>query len=262
MANNNQNPRFFLGATQPFLLYVNSANRNNPNAPSTLFSVQLGLTPLHISRITLLSACIPNTLFAFRNDQFVTNNNFDFVDSTGTKTAVITPGTYNSASFITELTTQMNAISSDTYTITYNPTTLRFTITSTSAAFQILGATGPNIKTNALYLIGYSVGVNTTPGAVQVAPNPSNIQGPKTLFIKIGNFQTQIHSTNNTFTSLFQINLTSSFGEIEYYEQFNRHETGINVEQRTLNQLDIELVDEAGKLVLLSTDWGMLLRFD
>lgn len=262
MSVNNFNPRFILGATQPYLLYINSSSRSNPNSPSTLFNVQLGLTPLHISRITLLSACIPNTLFAFRNDKYVTNNNFDFMDSVGIKTAVITPGTYDSASFITELTSQLTAVSPDTYTVTYNNTTLRFTITSSSAAFQILGASGPNPLNNALYLIGYNKLVDTTAGAVQVAPNPSNIQGPKVLFIKIGNFQTQIHTTTNAFTALFQINLTSGFGEIEYYEQFNRHETAISVEQRSLNQLDVELVDDTGKLVLLDSEWSFMVRFD
>jgi hypothetical protein len=52
------------------------------------------------------------------------------------------------------------------------------------------------------------------------------------------------------------------YGEINFYEQFNRHESGIIVEQRSLTSIDIELVDETGKLVYLDSDWSLLLRFD
>lgn len=255
---------FILGSTQPFLLYVNSVNRNAlTSTPSTLFNITLNYPPLHIQRITLLSAIIPNTLYAFRNDNFVVNNNIDFNDSTGlVKTAVITPGTYNINQLEVELKADLMAVSPDTYTITYNPTTLQLIITSSSPLFQILGATGPNILTNALFQLGYAVGVDTVPGTIQIAPNPINISGPKQIFLKCSNFQTPIHNTTSSFCALFQINLTTSFGEIEYYEQFTRHQNSIGVEQRTLNSLDIELVDDNGKLVLLNTDWSCLLRFD
>ena len=253
-----------LGSTQPFLLYVNSANRSNPTKSlSTLFNIQLNYPPLHISKITLLSAVIPNGFYAFRNDQFVTNNNFDFIDSTGLpKVAVIPPGNYTIAQLITVFTAALSAVSPDTYTITYDTTRLLLTITSSSALFRIMGATGANVDTNCLYLLGYAVGVDTVAGAVQTAPNMLNIQGPKQLFLKCGNFQTQIHNTTNTFVALFQINLTTSFGEIEYYEQNNRHQTALVVEQRTLNNLDIELIDDFGKIVVMGADWSVLLRFD
>ena len=254
--------KFTLASTQPFLLYCNSKNRINQNDPSSLPAIQMAFPPLHISRITLLTAVIPNTMYTFRNDQFVVNNNFDFIDSTGAVTAVITPGSYNTAQFITEFTAQLVAVSPDTYTITYNPTTLKLTITSSSALFQILGFTGVNFGHNILPYIGFNQ-VDTTAGAVQVAPNAINLGSPKEIFIKCANFQTPIHDSTNNFTAMFQVSLQSSFGNIEFFEQFNRHETSIKVEQRTMNTIYLQLVDENGDLVLLNgAEWSVLLRFD
>lgn len=253
---------FILGSTQPFLLYVNSKNRTNPNSPSTLFNIQLAFPPLHIKRITLLQAIIPNTLYTFRNDQFVVNNNFDFIDSTGLPvTAVITPGSYTITSFITEFTAALTAVSPDIYTITYNPSTLRLTITSSSALFQILGLTGTNFGHNILYYIGFN-NVDTAAGLVQLAPNPINIGSPKEVFIKIGNFQAQIHNTVSKFTAMWQISLSVPFGEILFYEQLNTHESGIMVDQRSMNQLDIQMVDENGDTLILDSDWSFTVRFD
>ena len=254
--------KFILGSTQPFLLYVNSKNRSNQNSPSTLFNIQLAFPPLHIKRVTLLQAIIPNTLYTFRNDKFVVNNNFDFIDSTGLPvTAVITPGSYDTADFITEFNTQLAAVSPDTYTITYNPNTLRLTITSSSALFQILGATGPNTLHNILPFIGFNE-VDTAAGTVQLAPKPINLGSPKEVFIKIGNFQAQIHNTVPKFSAMWQISMSVPFGEILFYEQLNTHESGIEVDQRSMNQLDIQMVDDNGDTLILDTDWSCLVRFD
>lgn len=254
--------KFILSSTQPFLLYVNSKNRSNINSPSTLFNIQLAFPPLHIKRVTLLEAIIPNTLYTFRNDQFVVNNNFDFIDSTGLPvTAVITPGSYDVTSFITEFTSQLVAVSPDTYTITYNTNTLRLTITSSSPLFQILGATGTNIGHNILYYIGFT-DIDTTPGITQLAPNAINIGSPKEVFIKIANFQASIHNTVSKFSAMWQISLSVPFGEIQFYEQLNTHESGINVDQRTMNQLDVQMIDEDGNTVILDSNWSFLIRFD
>lgn len=254
--------KFILSSTQPFNLYINSKNRPNPdNTPSSAFRMPLAFQPLHISRVTLLTAVIPNTLYAFRNDAIVTNNYFDFIDSGGINSIQITPGTYNSSQFVSELQTQLNAGSPDTYTVTYNMTTLRLNITSTFAGFSILGATGPNLSQNCLYLLGFK-NIDTVAGLSQTAPNAINIQGPKEIFIKCSQFQTPIHDTTNSLVCMFQISMTVPFGNIVYHEQFNTHESGINIEQRSIANLDIELVDENGKPVVLDSDWSCLLRFD
>lgn len=254
--------KFILSSTQPFIIYVNSKNRPNPNTTnSSIINMPLSFQPLHISRITLLEAIIPNTIYAFRNDNIIVNNYFDFVDSLGINSIQITPGTYNSTQFITELQTLLNAASSDTYVVSYNQTTLRLNITSSFAGFQILGATGPNVLNNCLYLLGFT-NIDTVAGASQTAPNAINIQGPKEIFIKCSQFQPPIHDTANSFVAMFQISLTVPFGNIVYHEQFQTHETGINIEQRSLNNLSLELVDENGKLIFLNSDWSCLLRFD
>ena len=254
--------KFILSNTQPFILYVNSKNRNNPSTTnSSLFNLPLAFPPLHVSRITLLNAIIPNTFYAFRDDTIKTNNYFDFVDSLGNNQIQIPVGTYNSTQLVTELQTLLNAASTDTYTVSYDTINLRLNITSSFAGFQILGLTGANASQNCLSLLGFN-NVDTTPGASQTAPNAINIQGPKEIFIKCSQFQAPIHDTRNSFVALFQVSLTAPYGSINFYEQFQGHETGINVETRSLNSIDIEIVDENGKLLFLNTDWSCLLRFD
>jgi len=256
---------FTLASTTPNIVYINSRDRvdNGPGSPTTIFKIKFAFPAFHAKKITLLASQIPDTVYAFRDDAFVQNNLIDFIDSSGLPVvATITPGTYTSAQIINELQTQLMAVSPDTYTVTYNPTTLKLTITSSSPLFQILGATGVNILQHALYLLGYE-NADTTPGAVQLAPNVINMEPPKILFVKIANFQAPIHGTAGSMTSMFAIPINDSFGNINFYEQYNRHESLLVFDQRSITQLDIELCDDTGKTTNLNgADWSMLLRFD
>jgi hypothetical protein len=258
--------KFILSSTQPYLLYVNSKNRLNPDTTrSTVFKMPLAAPPLHISRVSLLTCIIPNTIYVFRydivNGNIVANNYFDFVDSTGINSFQITPGTYNSSQLITELLAKFAAVSPDTYTITYDPITLKLNITSNFASFQILGATGPNVGSNCLYLLGFK-NIDTVAGLSQTAPNALNIQGPREVFIRCSQFQPPIHDCSNSFVAIFQVSLTAGYGEINFYEQFNRHASELNITTTSLTTLDVELVDEFGQLIVMDSDWSFIIRFD
>ena len=98
----------------------------------------------------------------------VTNGSNDSIDFTedggGEVTADLTAGTYvagaSSAvagSLCALIKTQMEAVNgASTYTVTYSPTTKKFTITKSSGVFVIKWATGTNTATSARSVLGFT----------------------------------------------------------------------------------------------------------
>jgi len=257
----NSGGKFLISDTKPYDLYVNSRDRTDNSASSNEFRVNLNNCAQHIRTVKLLEATMPNVFYTFRDDANVTNNWFDFIDSTGPQSFQITPGSYTTAQLITELLAQFASVSPDTYTITYSQTTLLLNITSNSALFQILGATGPNVDNNALSLLGYN-DVDTTAGTVQLAPNAINIAGPKNVFIRCTAFGNPIHSSQNNLAAIFYIPLNAGFGNINFYQTNNQYDSEFFVNLQSLAFLQIAVFGSDGKLLdFHGADWDMLLRF-
>lgn len=78
--------------------------------------------------------------------------------------ATLTPGSYTSATLATEVKTQLEFSNGTaaTYTVTYNATTQKFTITKNAGVFVIKWLTGANTATNAHAILGFS---NTDTGS-------------------------------------------------------------------------------------------------
>jgi len=106
-----------------------------------------------------------------------TNNKINFTEATaGTQlTATLTQGTYSPTGLATEVKTQLDAEGASTYTVTYDSSTRKFTITSDLAGadnlFSILGASGTDVYVSALPTLGLGV-TDHTGAATYVAERP------------------------------------------------------------------------------------------
>ena len=87
----------------------------------------------------------------------ITNSNkyIDFNDGSGVQTATLKLGYYSSTDLTIEIKKKMDALSSLDFAISFNRTTRKFTISSTSN-FSLLFATGPNAAQSTSSLLGYS----------------------------------------------------------------------------------------------------------
>lgn len=85
----------------------------------------------------------------------------DFTDSAGSQTATLTECVYSISDFITEVQSKMNAVSADTFTVSFSAALRTFTISSSGSVFSILAASGSNALLGAWGLLGMGT-VNKT----------------------------------------------------------------------------------------------------
>lgn len=91
------------------------------------------------------------------------NDDIDFVDSGGTKSATLAAGDYTPTDLATEVASKMTTASSDTISCSFahggNDT---FTISSDGGTFQLLWNSGANSGTNAAAALGFSAAADDT----------------------------------------------------------------------------------------------------
>lgn len=86
------------------------------------------------------------------------NNKFDINEGSGEQTVTLTTGKYNASTLPTQIKTQLDAVSSGTYTASYDATLHLLTMTKSTGTFSILWNTGTNSAIAAEFadLIGFS----------------------------------------------------------------------------------------------------------
>lgn len=245
-----------------YLLNINSLGRNNPlSTSSTDFSISLQY-PIkgYVGKMRLLSATIPNVMDVFNSN----NNVLQFVDSAGANSITIPPGTYTIEQLISELENLLNAASVDTYTVTFSPITLKLTITSSSALFQL---DTTNLDNSPFYELGLAPNVLTAAGATQVFPRAIDLSGLKKLYIRMSNFPYQVHNVNaGVFT--FVVDLTCCYGEVCFFFH-QTHTDQVHFFEKNAGQkmnvtyINIQLTDEFGRpLDLKGKNWECVVEFD
>lgn len=114
----------------------------------------------------------------------VTNSNkyVDFNDGAGVKTATLKVGYYSSTDLMIEIKKKMDALSSLDFTISFNRTTRKFAISSTSN-FSLLFSTGPNSAQSTSELLGYAAS-NKTGANSYLAENVSGFEYSTQFYIQ------------------------------------------------------------------------------
>lgn len=153
--------------------------------------------------VKVLQAEIPFSYYVINSQ----NNRFSLTEPAGTATVTLPVGNYNSATLSATLASVLTSTSSGlngrTYSVTYNSSLEKFTITTSSGDF-ILTFTDSN-QTNPRNVIGFLAGANTSSGSVLVAPLTSQISGPNYVYLN----STQIGPLVNTLLPQNSINLQS-----------------------------------------------------
>lgn len=251
----------------PTFINVSSQQRIDfPTSSSSNFRIKLQAPVLFARNISLVQANIPYAWFVFNSSATApfnarVNNHIRFVDSTTLAVdAQINPGTYNITDLMTEMKTQMEAVSPDTFTFTYDMNTLILTITSSSANFQLLFAPISGVSDTLWYEIGFD-NVDTALSATQVGVRPVNLTGPFNIYIKLQQIRQPIFDSNS-FNATFSIqNKVDNFGDIIRYSELENYNSEFDIQLQNLVYLNVILTSEFGELQMNNADWNMVLKF-
>ena len=114
----------------------------------------------------------------------ITNQNkyIDFNDGAGVKTATLKVGYYSSTDLMIEIKKKMDALSTLDFTVSFNRTNRKFTISSTSS-FSLLFSTGPNAAQSAAILLGYTA-TDKTSASSYLAENVSGYEYETQFYIQ------------------------------------------------------------------------------
>lgn len=133
----------------------------------------------------VLEAQIPFTYYTVDT----TNNSFTLLENNLVPhTVTLNVGNYQTPSMITELSRALNAAGgAGSYAVSYNPTTLKFTVTNNGSGNPfILRFSDTSGATNPRLLLGFNGGDNLSTsgaGGFLVAPNVGNLAGPDYIFL-------------------------------------------------------------------------------
>lgn len=83
------------------------------------------------------------------------NNKIDFTEGSGSLVATITSGVYSPTTLCTEIKTQLEAAGAETYTVTFNSLTRKFTIAHGGATLSLLFASGTNYSVSSGEVLGF-----------------------------------------------------------------------------------------------------------
>jgi hypothetical protein len=248
---------------------VNSARRlnSNPGETSTNFTYKFDRAFSRITEILIQSIQFPFTFYATNS-----SNNQLRVNRGTTKTITIPPGNYTASSMIAMLNVALNnatdpvngypynGFTGETFSITYSPTTLKFTITNGNP-FTIY-----SVGTDPLSTLATSLGFQVDSAASvtsAVADSVANLAGPKYIRIESTELSSPtqhkpLYADSSYKTTLFILPVNAGFGSFV--------STDIQVPIRLTYKytikintiLDFTVVDEDGnQLDLNGNDWSM-----
>ena len=233
---------------------INSADRVAGSASSTDFKVRVNPCISHVNKVELLELTVPNSIYNVKS----TNNVIYFKEplSGGNDTATITPGAYTTTTITAAIAAAMNASTNNayTYSVAFDSTTYKLTITSTGA-FQLQFAT---FTTNSAgSLLGFTT--DTTAGLSQVANQAIALFNPRNYYIDFKDFNSNVRSTNSVEYGTFIINSTVNSGGIESWSLLSRYPQSISLSNQTINTLSIAIKDVNNTVVDLNgLDWSIV----
>lgn len=99
------------------------------------------------------------------------NQKIDFDEGGGALVATVSTGTYSASTLATEIKTQLEAVGGDTYTITYDATTGKWTLASDGGTLSFLWDTGGNKASSIAGTIGFDDSADDTGSTTYTSDN-------------------------------------------------------------------------------------------
>lgn len=185
------------------------------------------------------------------------NNRIYFIDADAVNyTGIITPGSYTSSTLTSAIVSAMEAVSSQTYTVTFSATTGKLTITPGAGTISMLFST---FTTNsARFLLGFNE-ENTTPGSSITSTNSVDLAFPSSVSIYINESLDTNYCIFKETGSEYSVYVPfiQSYGS---YTDLNSNDIQQKIKLRTTKSLNIRILDHDNNEVDLNgVNWEFLL---
>lgn len=193
------------------------------------------------SKISLKSIILPNLVYPINS-----NYNTIVFEEDGKAadfTATLTAGAYTATELATEIKTQMDSAGANTYTVTYDSNTFKYTISTSGTSLRFTS------DTTADKIMGLDTSVTTFASSV-TSSYPIRLDGSQFIDVICSIPSSNITSDNKPVYK--RIPLTSSFGEILFYE--STYDDYLPLRADNLISLDIRLLDDNGNAFELPTN--------
>jgi hypothetical protein len=140
------------------------------------------------------------------------NDRIDFEDSgLTTRVASLTPATYTADTLASHIETQMEAVTTDNFTVSYSDSVNKFVITNDTGTFELLWNSGSNKSRSAAGTLGYDDTADDT-GAASYTADYLRIHTEEWLKLDLGSakaikcFGFKFHNLSSTATARIQLN--------------------------------------------------------
>lgn len=247
-------------------IYIDSKDRINGTRNS--FNVKLPKHINHIVKSEIGDIILPLIIYNITS----TDNKFNFTDSTSSAFSItVPPGSYSASQISTYIQNEMNNLSSDVYSVSYNTIFFKFYITTPTGAFSI------NTVANNIYnKLNITVGSSVVDGSDNVIIGNIVVFGlPYYLYIKSRALCLHGFDHHRSYNSdplmnnrhiLSKVSLNGNTGSIIYASFINNILSAAGVEQGeglNLGQIiDVEIIFPDGQQYDIMDDWSMSIHIE
>lgn len=236
------------------ILLLDSRDRINPTTTESN-NCTLRIEPAvgGFDKIELLNFTIPNIQYNIDS-----TNNLIYFDDGSALTAALTSGAYNYISLPIEIKTQLEAVSGNTFSVTYDENTYKITIAISAGTFSL--TFGTNTTNSAAGILGFQV-VDTAAASSHTSYNSINLSLPPYFYIQIPQLGVHVRSSLNGDWATFVINTSGNSGDIESFSMFNRYQLLESFQHSSLGTINVVIKNRGGALLdVRGTEWIMILK--
>lgn len=185
------------------------------------------------------------------------NNKIYFDESSSSKVATLTNGSYDLSSIVTEIQTQMNSAGGNTYSLSLSSTTNKISFVSTGDfAFTF----GSNTNNSARFLLGMNEEDVSPEAESDVSDFTIDISPIKYIFCSFDRINSPNIISNTSLNATFLIrDNNSSFGSILNYKNDDNSYKQI-VELKTIKNIKYEFFDDEFNPLNNFNEWILILE--
>ena len=221
-------------------LFLDSRDSIDKSIPSEYTWLLSGMNSMSTNNITL---AIDTFILPFSRYVIHSYNKYIYIKQNGgaTQIAVLTEGNYTATTLCSEIKTRLDALGVLVYTVTYNSTTQKITISvPIPDVFQLVSG-----SYNPYKVLGVDTDVFTTAVSTYTTPYQVDLSGTKYIDISCTSIPIQNSKSGDSYPILMRIPCYTQIGSVLSWENYNSDKV-IKVAPYQLDQLSIRLIDDEG----------------
>lgn len=227
-------------------LYLNTNDCIDPSEPHrALFQIQSSVNDISVSKIVLESVQLNHSVYPINsyNNSLV----FEEKNNASTVSLTITPNLYTGTQLATYLSTEMTAqsLEGNTYTITYDSQSKKFTFGSAPNNFRIKSTS------TCLREIGISSAGMSSADTSKVGDYVVNLNGSKYIDV-LSNLSNRSFSSDLKSNRLCRIPVSTGFGELISYANSSTDNYIKIGNYSDLTNIELRLLDDKGNPYVLN----------